>query len=168
MKAIKTFLILLIFGFQICNGQENNYLNEENLPQIINRDNTNAVKEFRKLDLDSFYDNLLDPNNVSENERQEVIESWSNFHKKIVAYLKESQFNWNSDDKSIRINKRIYFEKDGSVNYYVFKIENLKISEETKQEFLKVLKKFVAENKIDYTKDTVFAQCGIVEYNNEK
>lgn len=167
MKTKITFLLLFIFGLFVCNGQESTYSNKENQPQVINRDNLDAVKKFREMDLDSFYDDLLNPNNVSEAERKEVVKSWSDFHKKIIAYLKESNFDWNSDEESIRINNRIYFEKDGSVNYYVYKIENSTISEQTKQEFHSVLERFVSENKINFTKDKVFAQCGMVEYTNK-
>ncbi|MDY2586817.1 hypothetical protein [Winogradskyella aquimaris] len=135
-------------------------------PIIINFDDKLAFTEFSQLNLDEKCVNLLDPRNTTENESKRVIESWSNFHKKIISFLKEEDFSWEVPDSTISIYNRIYFDKNGRVNYYVFNINNPSISELKKEEFKNTLSKFSKEVHIELRRDEEFAQCGKTKYFN--
>ena len=65
-----------------------------NNPKVIDFDNKLAFNDFSKLNLDDKCVNLLDPKNTSEAERESVINSWSNFHKKVSKFLQEEKFDW--------------------------------------------------------------------------
>ncbi|MCA0131712.1 hypothetical protein [Winogradskyella alexanderae] len=135
-------------------------------PNIINFDDKLAFADFSKLNLDEKCVNLLDPRNTSKTERERVIKSWSNFHKKINKFMKEEGFSWEVPDSTISIYNRIYFDKNGTVNYYVFNINNPSISELKKAEFKNVLSKFSKEVHIELQRAGQFAQCGKTKYLN--
>ena len=137
-----------------------------NNPKVIDFDNKLAFNDFSKLNLDDKCVNLLDPKNTSEAERESVINSWSNFHKKVSKFLLEEKFDWEVPDSTISIYNRIYFDKNGNINYYVFNINNPSISEGKKAEFETVLAKFSKSVQLELQRDQAFSQCGKTKYLN--
>ena len=167
MKSNHVLFILFTIGIISCKQHhENNGIAENSEPQIVNFDDKVAFNSFSELNLDDTCVNLLDPRNTSESERTSVVNSWSNFHKKVTTFLKEENFEWEVPDSTITIYNRIYFHKNGTINYYVFNINNPSISEEKKAEFEKVLLKFSEEIRLDLQKDEPFSQCGKTKYIN--
>jgi hypothetical protein len=79
------------------------------------------------------------------------------------SYLNKNGFSW---DKPTRIFNRIYFQSDGSIDYYLVNLENTGISDEKAKQFIPLLNKFVAFYKIKITASTKFAQCSPVLYQN--
>lgn len=159
--------ILLIFGFISC--KQKSSVKETELikqPKVVNFDNELAFTEFRALNLDSSYTNLLDPRNVTESEYKAVKASWSEFHKQVSKFIKEENFNWEVPDSTISIVNRIYFDKNGTIDYYAFKILNPSIPAEKRSEFENVLKKFSKEIKLNLKRDEQYAQCGKTKYLN--
>lgn len=118
------------------------------------------------MNLDSTYTNLLDPRNVTESEYKDVVESWTEFHKNISKFIKEVDFKWNVPDSMITISNRIYFDQNGTIEYYTFKIRNPSVSVEKIEEYEKVLQKFSKEIKLDLKRDEKYAQCGNIKYKN--
>ncbi|OZV68175.1 hypothetical protein [Winogradskyella aurantia] len=167
MKLNNSLLILMIIGFLGCKQKpsEEKIVEVKN-PKVVNFDNKLAFNEFSKLNLDDKCVNLLDPTNTSEAERKSVINSWSNFHKNVTRFLKEEKFDWEVADSTISIYNRIYFDKNGNINYYVFNINNPSITEEKKAEFENVLLKFSKDVQLDLQRNQAFSQCGKTTYVN--
>lgn len=94
MNFKNSYWILIIIGILSCNQKsvekETQIIKD---PKIVSFDNKLAFNEFRRLNLDSTYTNLLDPSNVNESEHKAVLESWTEFHKKITKFIKEENFN---------------------------------------------------------------------------
>jgi hypothetical protein len=133
---------------------------------VVNADNKLAFTEFGKLNLDSIYTNLLDPKNVSETEYKVVMDPWSEFHKKVYTFIKAENFKWEVPDSTISIVNKIYFDKNGTIDYYAFKILNPSIPSEKRVEFEKVLEKFSKKIMLDLKRDEQYAQCGKTKYLN--
>ena len=135
-------------------------------PTVVNFDNKSAFREFNTLNLDDKCVNLLDPANTSETEREGIIRSWSNFHKQVNRFLEAENFDWGVSDSTISIYNRIYFDKNGTINYYVFNILNPSVSEEKKLEFEDILFKFSKDVQLELQRDQQFSQCGKTKYLN--
>ncbi|MDB4158058.1 hypothetical protein N9609_01060 [bacterium] len=167
MNLKNTFWILLIIGLVSCKQKSTEKKNElVKEIKVVNANDKIAFAEFRELNLDSTYTNLLDPRNVTESEYKIVTESWSEFHKKVSKFIKEENFKWEVPDSTISIVNRIYFDKNGTIDYYGFKILNPSISAEKNEEFKKVLEKFSKEIKLELKRDKQYAQCGKTKYLN--
>ena len=167
MKLKDCIIILLILGLLGC-GQNSSKRNTKDIskPTVVNFDNKLAFGEFNQLNLDDKCVNLLDPRNTSDAEREAVINSWTNFHKKVNEFLEEENFSWEVPDSTISIYNRIYFDKNGNVNYYVFNINNPSITEDKKTEFENVLMQFSKNVKLELQRDQEFSQCGKTKYLN--
>lgn len=134
--------------------------------KVVSGNNEIAYNELKEMNLDSAYINLLDPRNVTEAEIKIVAESWSEFHKNVSQFIKEENFKWEVPDSTITIQNRIYFGKNGTIDYYLFKIKNPSVSAEKRAEYEKVLQKFSEEVKLDLNRDKKYAQCGNIKYLN--
>lgn len=167
MRIKNSIWILIVIGLISCKQKstekETEVIKE---PKIVSGNNEIAYNEIKKMNLNSTYTNLLDPRNVSESEYKIVVESWSEFHKKISKFIKEENFKWEVPDSTITIYNRIYFDKNGTIDYYTFKIKNPSISAEKRAEYEKVLQKFSKEVKLDLKRSEQYAQCGKTKYRN--
>jgi len=166
-KLKNGFWILIIIGTISCKQKSTEKEPEfDNIPKVVNFDNKEAFDEFIRKNLDSIYTNLLDPRNVSELEYKGVTKSWSEFHQKVLKFIKEENFKWEVPDSTISIVNRIYFDKSGTIDYYSFRILNPSIPVEKKAEFGKLLQKFSKNIKLDLPRDSKYAQCGKTKYLN--
>lgn len=165
-------LFFLILSFTSCKekGEEKAKKPEIALvsePTVIDIDNPASVKNMQRKDFDSLYLNLLDPENVSEEEYEEVVKSWSKLHNKISKYMKSENFHWNVSDSAIKVSNRIYFDEDGTIDYYFFRVINPDVTSEKKTEYVKLLKKFSEHEKIGFKRDFKYGQCGNIQYQNK-
>jgi len=167
MRIKNSIWILIVIGLISCKQKstekETEVIKE---PKIVSGNNEMAYNEIKKMNLDSTYTNLLDPRNVSESEYKIVAESWSEFHKKVSKFIKEENFKWEVPDSTITIFNRIYFDKNGTIDYYTFKIKNPSVSAEKRAEYEKVLQKFSKEVKLDLKRSEQYALCGKTKYLN--
>ncbi|UOB18477.1 hypothetical protein [Abyssalbus ytuae] len=167
MKLKSTLCILFILAIISCKQKttekETPAMKE---PTVVSLDDQLAFNELKKLKLDSTYTNLLDPRNVTEAEFKTVRKSWVEFHKKVSAFIKEENFKWEVPDSTIFIVNKIYFDKNGAIDYYAFRILNDSVPETKREEYEKVLQKFSKEIKINLQRDEQFAQCGNTKYLN--
>ena len=161
------FSLILVIGLLSCKEkQKHDEQVVSDRTKVVSFDNKMAFKEFKKLNLDSLYSNLLDPRKVTKEERQVVIKSWSKFHEKISEYTKKENFKWEVLDSTVKISNKIYFDKNGNVQYYYFKILNPNVTSEKRIEYEKLLLKFSVNEKIDLQRENKFAQCGNIKYRN--
>lgn len=167
MRIKSSIWILLIIGLISCKQKstekEIEIIKE---PKIVSGNNEMAYNEIKKLNLDSTYTNLLDPRNVSESEYKIIAKSWSEFHKKVSQFIKEENFKWEVPDSTITIFNRIYFDKNGTIDYHTFRIKNPSVSDEKQAEYEKLLQKLSKEVKLDLKRSEQYAQCGKTKYLN--
>lgn len=80
-------------------------------------------------------------------------------------FLTDHDFYW---DRSTRGYNRIYFENDGSIDYFIFKFfpdkEGNQLSEGKKDQFEYLLNLFIQDYKISVQASTKFAQCSPTTY----
>lgn len=166
--TLKHILCILWISFFISckNKPSNEAALAPKQPIVISFNNKAVFNKFKTLNLDSTYTNLLDPRNVSPSEYQEVTAAWSDFHNKVNNYLYEIDFKWEVTDSAITVFNKIYFDKNGAVDYYAFKVLNPGVSEEKQIEFEKILKQFSKEKTLNLKRDNQFAQCGKTKYIN--
>ena len=136
---------------------------EEDAVFIVNFEDKPAFEEYLALNLDDTHPNLLIPEN-SEADHAAVLKSWSDLHQRIGSYLAENNFSWGVEDSSITMLQKIYFEPNGEIKTYFFRIFNENVSEETKAEFASLLRDFAVDNRIEIQRDGNFAQCGKTRY----
>ena len=165
MKLSKSILFFLIIGFISCK-QTPKKIEAIKEPKVVSGNNNAAYNALKKMNLDSTYTNLLDPRNVTTDEYKIVAKSWSEFHKKLSHFIKEENFKWEVSDSTITIMNRIYFDKNGTIDYYTFKIKNSSVTDEKIVEYEKVLQKFSGNVKLDLKRDEKYAQCGKIKYKN--
>jgi len=141
--------------------------NKENEGVVVNLQNEVANNKIKKLNLDTKYKNLLNPEFTTDEEYKEVTKSWGDFHKQVGKILKENDFDWGIKDSSVKILNKIYFNKGGEVNYMVFKVINENVTSSKKREYEQLLTENLTKLKIDLTRKEKFAQCGNVKYLNK-
>lgn len=156
MKNFFTLVVLLIC-FVSCVNEHNN--------RVYNLDDKEQSEKAKQLKLDDAYANLLNPQ-VSKDEFKAVYGSWSDFHKEIGEYIKQENFNWGVADSTITLVNKIYFDKEGKVEHFLFKVWNEKVSNDKKAEYQLLLNKFIENSGVNLKRDKQFAQCGKVKYIN--
>jgi len=80
------------------------------------------------------------------------------------VFLRENNFNWTQ--KTACFN-RIYFNKDGGIDYFVYNFRGQpeeKPTPEQEKEFNRLLSLFIQDYKIDLKADRPFAQCSPTTY----
>jgi hypothetical protein len=86
-------------------------------------------------------------------------------------FLKENNFKW---DEPIGCFNRVYFNNDGTIDYFLYKFINGKskpgaeLSPEKEKEFNRLLNLFIQDHSIRITAREKFAQCSPVTYQPSK
>lgn len=83
----------------------------------------------------------------------------------VAAYMQQHKFNWG---KPVRMVHRIYFEPDGTIDYYLLDVKPAAIGEEKEKQFITLLNTFVKNYKLKITANKKFAQCGPAVYQDAK
>lgn len=134
--------------------------------KVFNFDDKEERSAYLSLNLDDSHPNLLNPQ-ISKSELNAVVESWSDLHQQIGSFLSQNNFTWGVEDKSISILQKIYFQPNGEMKYYFFKVLTENVSEEKKAQFAELISEFARTHRIDYQLEQSFAQCGKTEYLNQ-
>jgi hypothetical protein len=132
---------------------------------VYNMSDEEQLATYGKLDLDATHPNLLSPQ-LSEDRFEEVLEAWKGIHQQIGNHLKEQEFQWGSEAESISILHKIYFQADGQISHYGFRIMNPDVSDQAQQEFGRLLATFLPQQTIEIERASTFAQCGKTRYPN--
>ena len=154
-KGILACILVVLFS---C-SKENNEL-------IVVNSQGEKYSEIEKLQLDEKYNNLLNPQFSTEEEYKEVRKSWFSFHTQIAEIVKENNFKWEVQDSAIMVLNKIYFNKNGEVDYYVFRVLNESVPNEKKELYEKILTDNVSKIEINLKRNKQFSQCGKVKYQN--
>ncbi|WGH77037.1 hypothetical protein P8625_07850 [Tenacibaculum tangerinum] len=156
MKNVLLFcLLLVVFS-----------CSKENRGVIINLEDEVALNKIKKLELDTKYKNLLNAQLTTAKEYETVMKSWSGFHTQVGKILKENNFDWEVRDSAVKILNKIYFNKDGEINYMAFKVMNESVTDDKKEAYKKILSDNVSKLTIALERNEQYAQCGKVKYVN--
>ncbi|SED37387.1 hypothetical protein SAMN04487765_0026 [Tenacibaculum sp. MAR_2010_89] len=157
---IVLFFMFLVFG---CNTKKDKKDTEVLVFNL--KDQTEKEKiNFLKLKLDESHQNLLNPS-ISKDSIGKVYKSWSELHNNLYKFLVKNNFNWGVKKKNIKLFNKIYFNKDGGIKVYAFRIYD-SVSEINTQKYKKLIKEFAKEVKVSIKKSDDFAQCGKISLPN--
>lgn len=81
--------------------------------------------------------------------------------KDLNAFLHANNFTWG---KTTRCFNRIYLNKDGGIDYFLFNFNKGEIESEKEKEFGVLLGKFIQTYQFPLKNDVSFAQCSPVKY----
>lgn len=165
MTLIRSFIassLVLLFSLSTLYGQNST---PELDHKVISFSDSVAFADFQDAELDNYYPDLMRPENQN-GDAEEIIKAWSSIHQKIFTFLNQEGFEWESDDPRIQIVNRIYFNPDGTVKHYFFRVLNNSVNQEKRMEFRSILEKYFDELKIDLIQSSIFAQCGKSSYPN--
>lgn len=96
-----------------------------------------------------------DQSNLEHSEYMKLLQELGNF-------LKQNDFEWDQPTDGFN---RIYYESDGSIDYFIFSFRGPGSPDKEKEtEFTILLNKFIADYKINLTADRKFSQCGSIRY----
>jgi hypothetical protein len=114
-------------------------------------------------DLDTMYMSGVhsDPSlKVFKKNTDEFIESYYQMLRDFGKFLGSNDFKWETTTKCFN---RIYFNKDGKVDYFLYNF-NSEISEEMKIRFDELLNEFIKDYQFPMSADVPFSQCSPVTY----
>jgi hypothetical protein len=98
---------------------------------------------------------------VFKTNESEYIDAYKSLLKDLNKYLKENNFLWK---KTTRGFNRIYFNKDGKIDYFLYNFRPDQLTREQEQKFAELLSKFIEMYQFPLKASTGFAQCSPVSY----
>ena len=123
---------------------------------------TNA--EISMLELDSIYLNAVhgdstQPAVFTGDAEEKWMDCWRNFNIDFGKFLTKNEFYWQENS---RFFKKIYFSKEGKVEYFLYSSKSELFTTEIEDEFIVLAKDFINsyELKIDVPISRNFTQCG--------
>lgn len=156
MKA-SSFVIFFVFGSLLFSCVDSKDTIEV---LVVNLKEESSVEKenFLQLNLDGSHPNLLNPS-ISKDSLEVVYNSWMKLHTDLNDFLKQRKFEWGIDKQNIKLFNKIYFNENGCIKAYAFRIYD-SISKEKENEYKKLIKDFTRKVKISIRREESFAQCG--------
>lgn len=114
--------------------------------------------------LDSTYTNGINTDTskaVFKSNVDEYIAAYQQLLQELVSYLKSNGLVW---EKPIRGFNKIYFDKSGKIDYYLYNLKPDQLTSDQEKTFDALLKKFVASHTFSLKAPVNFAQCSPVTY----
>lgn len=114
--------------------------------------------------LDSIYKSALHPDpehSVFVDNQREFVQSYQQLHQDLSNYLTDNDFEWS---ERIKLFTRVYFGKDGTVDFFLFNPKRANLSQEGNDRLFSLINKFITGYRISVSADTPFAQCSPVTY----
>ncbi|MCW5912613.1 MAG: hypothetical protein KIT62_16210 [Cyclobacteriaceae bacterium] len=94
---------------------------------------------------------------------QEFIKGYTSLLKDLAGFLKANNFMW---EKTIRCFNRIYLNKNGKIDYFLFHFMEGEITPAKQARFEKLLGSFIENYQFPLTSTVHFAQCSPVKYSD--
>ena len=151
MKTIRMILTMLLFN-DLSYGQK---------AMIFNETKQNNI---RTSYLDSIYASGIHADTslaVFKNNQGEYIVAYQRLLKDLGKYLKANNFVW---DKATKGFKRIYFDKSGKIDYFLYSFRPDQLTIEQEKRFGELLSKYIEDHSFSLTAPVKFAQCSPVTY----
>ncbi|NUY80669.1 hypothetical protein HUK80_07165 [Flavobacterium sp. MAH-1] len=97
----------------------------------------------------------------TDEEQQRLQKAYVQFFSDFGKYLNDNQFKWESKTRCFN---RIYMQKDGTVDYFLFDFGKNPLSETTENRFRQLLSEFLKTHKFPIAASEKFAQCSPITY----
>ena len=98
---------------------------------------------------------------VFKTNTDEYIAGYQDLLQDLGQYLKENNFLW---DKPTNGFNRIYFDKNGKIDYFLYNFRPNQLTTEQEKRFAELLGKFILNYEFPLTANTKFSQCSPVTY----
>jgi len=151
MKIILTILTALSFS-PLSYGQKAMTFNEAREQNI------------RTSYLDSIYMSGIHSDTslaVFKTNEDEFIADYQKLLLDLGQYLRENNFLWDNPTHGFN---RIYFDKNGKIDYFLYSFRPNQLTTEQEKRFGELLNKFIMNFQFPLTAKTKFAQCSPVTY----
>lgn len=120
-------------------------------------------------DLDADYPSPLDSDSASVIifgiDTQQYISYYREYLDELGEYLSKKGFKW---ERPRWCFNKIYFNKEGRVDYFLYNFRPGEITDEMATDFQKHLEKFVKKSEFPAKPNTAFSQCSPVTYADAK
>jgi hypothetical protein len=120
----------------------------------------------RASKLDSVYPSGLHVDSmqsVFHHRQDEFIAAYQKMLQDLGKYLKANGFTWGKPTAGFN---RIYFNGNGTIDYFLYNFKKGEITEEKEKQFDALLNKFIKTYQFPMKAKTGFAQCSPVRYMN--
>jgi hypothetical protein len=117
--------------------------------------------------LDETYQSALHADSTKaafKGQEKEFYDGYISLLTELNKYLKKNNFTW---DKSTKCFNRIYMNKTGEIDYFLFNFKPGEIDNQKEKEFKKLLGQFIQTYKFPLTNKNNFAQCSPVTYSEK-
>lgn len=127
----------------------------------------NEAKEnnIRTSYLDSIYPNAIHYTDTSlavfKTNQDVLLSAYQKLLQDLGKHLKANDFFWDKPTKGFN---RIYFNKDGKIDYFLYNFRADQLTIEQEKKFGELLNKFIIDYQFPLTAKTGFAQCSPVTY----
>lgn len=125
------------------------------------------VKGISLEKLDEIYQSALHSDSskaVFNGKETEFYDGYVSLLTDLATYLKKNDFTW---DKTTKCFNRIYINKNGEIDYFLFNFKPGEIDDKKEREFKNLLETFIQTYKFPMTSNVHFAQCSPVTYMDE-
>lgn len=97
----------------------------------------------------------------TDEEQQQLQKAYIQFFSDFGKYLSDNRFKWESKTRCFN---RIYMQKDGTVDYFLFDFGKNPLPEATENRFRQLLSAFLETHKFPIAASEKFAQCSPIVY----
>ena len=94
-------------------------------------------------------------------EQQELQQAYVKFFQDFGSFLGAQKFSWESKTRCFN---RIYMEKDGTVEYFLFDFGKNPLPQDKERRFRELLSEFLKTRKFPIEANEKFAQCSPITY----
>lgn len=96
-------------------------------------------------------------------EQENFRKAYAAFIGDLASFLKSKNFEW---EKQTRCFNRIYFDSDGTVDYFLYNFPAGQLEPEKEKEFDRLLNLFIQNHSFSLTANENFAQCSPIKYTD--
>jgi hypothetical protein len=116
-------------------------------------------------ELDSLYHGGIDSDSTKSvfKDQEAYIKAYQQFMLDAGNFLAKNNFKWG---KQVRCFNKIYFSKEGKVDYFLYNFREGQITPEQEQEFARLIQLFIQQAKFGLEGEMPFSQCSPVVYND--
>lgn len=121
-------------------------------------------KNIRTTYLDSVYPSGIHADTslaVFRSNPEEYVSAYQGMLQELGKYLKANNFMWDKPTKGFN---RIYFDKTGKIDYFLYSFRENQLTKEQEKLFGELLSKFITDYRFPLKAQTGFAQCSPVTY----
>lgn len=117
--------------------------------------------------LDEAYQSALHDDSTKaafKGQEKEFYDAYISLLQDLSTHLKKNNFTWGNKTRCFN---RIYINKEGGIDYFLFNFKSEEVSSEKQAEFRQHLESFIQTYKFPLSNKVNFAQCSPVSYSDQ-